>query len=76
MTECLIHDIRQSWQWFLSSESNFTAVQKKCATPSHIHPASRYVIACDQFCQTFPHKPHAGVRGPGYKATLVDGFKY
>jgi len=33
----------------LSSESRFTAVQKKCDTPPHVHPMSRYVIARDQF---------------------------
>jgi len=29
---------------FLGSESHFTAVQKKCATPPHIHPMSRYIL--------------------------------
>jgi len=47
-------DIRKSWQCFLSSESHFTAVQKKCATPPHVHPTSMYVIARGQFYRAFP----------------------
>ena len=47
-------DIRQSWWCFLGSESCFIAIQKECATPLHVHPTSKYVIACDQFYQAFP----------------------
>ena len=41
-------------QHFLGSEIRFTAVHKESATPPHVHPTSRYVIACDQFYQAFP----------------------
>jgi len=26
----------------------------ECATPPHVHPLSRYIIACDHFYQAFP----------------------
>jgi len=29
--------------------SHFTAIQKECATPPHVHPTSRYITAHDQF---------------------------
>jgi len=38
---------------FLGSESHFTAVEKECATPPHVHQMSRYVTACDQLYQAF-----------------------
>ena len=47
-------DTRQSWWCFLGSESHFIAVQEESATPPHVHPAPRCVIACDQFYQAFP----------------------
>ena len=40
---------------FLGFRKPFKAIQKECATPPHVHPMSRYITACDQFCQAFPH---------------------
>jgi len=46
----------------------------ECATPPHIHPTPRYIIACDQIYQAFPvlvlQVTNAGVRRPGYKAKM------
>jgi len=53
--------------------SAFTYLQLfwECATPPHVHPTSRQVIACDQFYQAFPalvlQVTNAGVRRSGYE---------
>ena len=44
-----------------------TAVQKECATPPHVHPMSRYVIARDQFYQAFPRLSTASDKRWGKK---------
>jgi len=48
-----------SWQHFLDSESHFTAVEKQCTTPPHIHQAFLRISTAS----------NAGVRKPGYVAT-------
>ena len=52
----------------MGSESQFTAIQKECATPPHVHPMSRYVTARDQFYQAFPHVSTASDQLWGEKA--------
>ena len=41
---------------------------QECATPPHVHPTSRYVIACDQYYQAFPHVSIASDKCWGDKA--------
>ena len=44
--------------WFMFAISNVLTYLQfvwECATPPHVHPMSRYVIAHDQFYQAFPH---------------------
>ena len=58
-------DIRQSWQYFFGSESHFSAEQKECATPPHVH---QVIIAHDQFYQAFPRVNTASDKHWGKKA--------
>jgi len=72
---------KATWCWVLGFSmvhicdqwcTHLFAVFWECATPPHIHPTSRYVIACDQFYQAFPtlvlQATNVGVGRPGYEA--------
>ena len=58
---------------FMGSESHFTAVQKECATPPHVHPTSR-CMSLHVISFTMPSSAlvlqaaNAGARRPGYQA--------
>ena len=52
------------------------AVFWECATPPHIHPTSRYIIACDQFYLAFTHISIASDKCWGGKAWVQGKGKW
>jgi len=69
-------DIRQSWWNFLGSEICFTAVQKECATPPHIHPTSRHMQSALPGLTPYCKQKMLGWEGLGMRLKTYQALLY